>query len=97
MNYKHASHVHYNNINNEIIILDGLTDAYLALNEVAGTIWEAIGEGLDESAIAVRVANCFDVDAEQAAEDVAEFFNILVSRGLIDAAQHPGAHEDSHG
>jgi len=85
MTYIIPASVHYNQVNEEVVIMDEASDGYLALNEVGATIWEAIVDGLDAPAIASRVVERFEVDDHTASTDVAEFLDVLVGRGLVAA------------
>ena len=58
-------------------------ESIFVLNEVGSRIWELVGSPTTAGRIAEIVAGEFDVSAERAAEDVAEFLGALDSRGLI--------------
>ena len=83
MAYIISERVHFSQVNDEVVILDEASDSYLALNEVGATIWTAIGEGLDDQQIAVRIAERYDVEDERAETDVTEFLHTLLVRGLV--------------
>lgn len=59
-----------------------LESIYL-LNEVGSRIWQLVGSPTTADRIAEVVAREFDVSAERAAEDVAEFLGTLDAQGLI--------------
>src|SRR5471032_3170017 len=58
-------------------------ESIFVLNEVASRIWQLVGSPTTADRIAEVVAREFDVTAECAAGDVAEFLSALDSRGLI--------------
>ena len=61
-------------------------DSIYVLNEVASRIWELLRSPTSADRIAEIVAGEFDVSPERAAEDVAEFLELLETRGLIQRA-----------
>jgi len=59
-------------------------ESIFTLNEVGGAIWNLLdGRSLDD--IASTIAGDFEVTAEAAQSDVAEFLRDLESNGLIEA------------
>jgi len=58
-------------------------ESIYVLNEVASRIWQLVGSPTTAERIAAAVASEFDVPADRAAEDVAEFLGALDARGLI--------------
>ena len=58
-------------------------ESIYVLNEVGSRIWQLVGSPTTADRIAEVVAREFDVSAERAAGDVAEFLGALDSRGLI--------------
>src|SRR5471032_2702760 len=58
-------------------------ESIFVLNEVASRIWQLVGSPTTADRIAEVVAREFDVSAERAAGDVAEFLGALDARGLI--------------
>lgn len=94
MPYAIPESVHFNQVDNEVVILDEASDCYLALNEVGATIWGAIVDGLDLADIAGRVVARFEVDSEQAVADATEFVSVLLERGLV-RVQLPGSPQSS--
>jgi hypothetical protein len=61
-------------------------DFIYTLNEVGAAIWQLIEPGRDAAAIGRLIAQEFDVSVERASEDVRNFLELLVSKGLIDEA-----------
>jgi coenzyme PQQ synthesis protein D (PqqD) len=58
-------------------------ESIFVLNEVASRIWQLVGSPITVDRIAEVVTSEFDVSAETAAGDVAEFLGALDARGLI--------------
>jgi hypothetical protein len=58
-------------------------ESIYVLNEVGSRIWQLVGSPTTADRIAEVVAREFDVPADRAAEDVAEFLGVLDARGLI--------------
>lgn len=55
----------------------------IRLNETGKVIWEALAEGLDERAIAVRLKDVYDVDDSTAVRDVHSMLAKLREAGII--------------
>jgi hypothetical protein len=62
-------------------------ESIYVLNEVGARIWQLVGTPTTAERIAEIVAREFDVSAERAAGDVAEFLGALDARGLIRRVQ----------
>jgi hypothetical protein len=58
-------------------------ESIYVLNEVGSRIWQLVGSPTTADRIAEVIAREFDVSAERAAEDVAEFLGALDAQGLI--------------
>ena len=58
-------------------------ESIYVLNEVASRIWQLVGSPTTPDRIIETLTQEFDVPAERAAEDVAEFLGALDARGLI--------------
>ncbi|MHB1845903.1 MAG: PqqD family protein [Deltaproteobacteria bacterium] len=55
----------------------------LSLNEVGSCVWAALKSPIGEGALALRVADEFEVDPEVAARDLAPFLARLRELGLL--------------
>ena len=62
-------------------------DSIYVLNEVASRIWTLLKEPTTADRIAEALASEFDIAPDRAAEDVGEFLDSLVARGLIHQAE----------
>jgi len=58
-------------------------ESIYVLNEVGSRIWQLVGSPTTAERIVEVIASEFDVPAERASEDVAEFLGALDARGLI--------------
>lgn len=58
-------------------------ESIYVLNEVGSRIWQLVGSPTTADRIAEVVVREFDVSADRAAGDVAEFLGALDARGLI--------------
>ena len=65
-------------------------ESLYVLNEVASRIWQLIASPTTAEQIAEVIASEFDVPAERARQDVAEFLDALDARGLIRDVPEPG-------
>lgn len=55
----------------------------IKLNGTGKEIWEGLQNGLSESAIAENLQEKYEVDAEQAKQDVASFINKMLEMGFV--------------
>lgn len=56
----------------------------IILQPVAAVIWQAISEGLQEDQILSRILERFEVEREEAAQDLQRFLSQLKSAGFIE-------------
>lgn len=69
-------------IDDEAVLLNVETGVYFGLSAVGCRIWKLLEETQDEEALLDRLLGEYDVELDQAAEDLREFLDELVSRGL---------------
>ena len=67
----------------------GDLEAIYTLNAVGSRIWRLLEAPITMDAMAETIAREFDVSADQAAADVAEFVNALETRGLVSTPDGP--------
>ena len=72
-------------VGDETVLLDLASGAYFGLDGVGKRIWEVISDGNSLTQTVAAVTEEFDVDEAQALEDVIEFTNTLLDRGLLVA------------
>ena len=80
---KHAKHVAWRKVDDEIVILDLETSVYYSLNETASQVWELVGKGLSEDAISTELADTFDKDVKGVKKDVSSVIKKMKKENLI--------------
>ncbi len=70
----------------ELIVLDLDSSQYLAANETASAVWEALAGGATREELATMLSARFEVEPEVARADVARLLDSLRSDGLIESA-----------
>jgi hypothetical protein len=78
-----SSRVAWQVVDGEAVLIDLEGGRALGLNETASFIWKRLAEQ-GEPELAQAVAEEFEVDLEQARQDVNAFLSLLRSRGFID-------------
>lgn len=73
-------------LDGEVAILNLDSALYFGLDEVASTIWNALGDGSTVADICAAVRAEFDVGEAECRADVVAFLNRLVDAGLIEIA-----------
>lgn len=56
----------------------------IILNPVSKVIWSCLEQETDPDAICKAVTECFEVSAQEAQQDIAEFLDRLRQTGLLD-------------
>ena len=64
-------------------------DSIYVMNSVGTRIWELLAAPMPIERIADTLTSEFDVTAQRAAADVAEFIDVLSQRGLIEYVSEP--------
>ena len=67
----------------ESVLLHMKTKQYYSLNETGTFIWDAFQQGASVEDIAERLTEVYDVEADEAAAYVREFFENLSEEGLV--------------
>ena len=62
------------------------TNRIFELNETGSRVWEMIGESLSADEIVQRLADEFDVEEAQAADEVNELLTRLRNEGLLSSS-----------
>ncbi len=86
MAYKHAPHVAWRVVKDEVVILDLQTSVYYSLNEVAARIWELLCSGLECQAIIADVSGLYHHDRAEVAKDLESLVGELSREKLIVTA-----------
>jgi hypothetical protein len=74
-------------VGGEMVILSADDSSLFVLNEVGTLIWEAADGRTTLEGIAGGVCREFDVDAETAQRDVAEFVRALAAAGVVSMSE----------
>ena len=68
----------------ESVLLDLRSQKYFGLNEVGTRAWRLLEETGDASAVRARLAQEFDVAADQLERDLEALFERLLKAGLVE-------------
>lgn len=70
-------------IDDETIILDSVTQEYFSINEIGKVIWSLIEEKKNLEEIKAEMLDMYEVPQEQLEKDVLNFLQALEQKGLI--------------
>jgi hypothetical protein len=76
--------VEWREVEGEVIAVDVRTSEYLAINATGAALWRALEGGATRGELTDRLVECFDVEPDAAARDVAGFLAALEERGLLE-------------
>ncbi len=85
MAFKLADHIAWQQLKDEVIIIDIPGLNALGLNPPGSFVWSLLGEH-DEATIAEKLASRFGITLAQASNDVSVFLAEMKTRGLITVA-----------
>ena len=74
-------------VGDETVLLDLASGMYFGIDGVGRRIWESVAAGMNCGDIALAIASEYDVELDQARDDVLEFLSSLAERGLVLADQ----------
>ena len=83
MKYQIPQTVFIQEIDDEIILLDTITQEYFSLNEVRKNIIDLISENLTKDEMVEELSNIYEVDRIQIEKDLINFAKLLEEKGLI--------------
>ena len=83
MKYQIPQTVFIQEIDDEIILLDAITQEYFSLNEVGKNIIDLISENLTKDEMVEELSNIYEVDRIQIEKDLINFAKLLEEKGLI--------------
>lgn len=86
MRFSVPSHIHFQDLHGEIVLLDSRSDAYLGLNHSAAVVWSALAGGKSTAQAADELIDQFGITADIATRDVAALVADLEQRGLLAQA-----------
>ena len=70
-------------VDNEIFVLQRDNSVLHSFNETGAFLWEMLNKGISLEEMQKQLCEQFDVGADQAQTDVADFVNSLESQALI--------------
>ena len=70
-------------IDEETIILDSVTQEYFSINEIGKVIWSLIEEKKNLEEIKAEMLDMYEVPEEQLEKDLLNFLQALEQKGLI--------------
>ena len=73
-------------IEDEVVAVDVPTSTYVSANDSGTVLWQALTEGATRDELVTLLAGRFDLEADQAGEDVDAFLAQLQAQGLLDEA-----------
>jgi len=88
MRFTVPAHVHFQGLQEEIVLLDTQSDAYIGLNPSAATVWTALARGDSEDQAVDALIARYGIADDVATRDVAGLIADLLRRGLL--AEAPG-------
>ncbi len=83
MKYQIPNTVFVQEVDNEVILLDTLSQEYFSLNEVGKNILDLISENLTSEEIIEELSQVYEVDKSQIQTDLSTFIKALQEKGLI--------------
>ncbi len=80
---RHAKHVAWRKVDDEVVVLDLETSVYYSLNETASRVWEMIGKGMSEEAIAEELAEEYGQSLKTVKKDVSALIKRIKKENLL--------------
>jgi hypothetical protein len=84
--YRHADHVSWRRVENDVVILDMNTSVYYSLNETGVVVWEVLGEGKSVDEAEKEVARRYVSEPRKVAGDVGKLIKSLLKENLLQPA-----------
>lgn len=75
--------VEWQRVDDEIVVLDLTTSAYLAVNDAGAVLWPLVVAGTNEDELVEALVSEFAVDGHRARADVGAFVERLESLALV--------------
>ena len=70
-------------VDDEIVILDTVSEEYFGLDEMAAVIWQYLSESGSLQKVHDEMSEIYEVDAKQLEDDICRFVQELVDAGLV--------------
>lgn len=74
-------------VDDEVVLLEPDSGTYYGMNEVGSLLWEALETPTTVAELRSRLVEEFDIEADRAQEDLADFLDHLEDTGLVEARQ----------
>jgi hypothetical protein len=81
----HTDDLHWREVDDEIVALEGHRSKYLAANGSGALLWRMLAEGATRDELAAALAEAYGIDAGVAAADADRFVEQLRIEGLLAA------------
>ena len=78
-----SNNVFAQEIDDETIILDAITQEYFSLNEIGKVIWSLLSQNKNLEEIKAQMLEMYEVPEEQLEKDLLNFHQALAKKGLI--------------
>jgi hypothetical protein len=91
----HSDDATWQEVGEEIIILDVDSGAYFGVQGTGARIWQLADGALTGDEIARRLVDEYEVELEDARSDVRELLGYLVENGLLVCRESPAQHPPS--
>ena len=78
--------VEWHPLDDEIVVLDLNSSAYLAVNDTGAVLWPLVAQGTTEGQLVEALTSRFQIDAGQARADAGVFVEQLRSLTLVEEA-----------
>ena len=80
-----TANVSWQQVEDEIVVLDLDGSAYFKLNETGAVLWQPLLSGTTEAELVGLLCAHFDIDEAQATADVQAFCDDLRAHGLLES------------
>ncbi|MBD3422353.1 MAG: PqqD family peptide modification chaperone [Chitinivibrionales bacterium] len=84
MCYKIKDNLSEKSLQDELFILDRTNSHVHSFNESGKLIWACLRQNMPLDIIAAELTKEFDVDVEEARNDISDFIRMCESRGLLE-------------
>lgn len=80
-----ASDLTWREVDQQVVVLDLRSSAFLELNRTGTVLWKALTEGsISDEELAARLTSLYGIDDDRARRDVGAFIQSLEDMGLLD-------------
>jgi hypothetical protein len=75
--------LHWREVDDEIVALEGRGSTYLAANSSGGLLWRMLARGATRDELAAALIEAYDIDAAAAVADTDRFVGEVRAAGLL--------------